>query len=152
MGIDERADEDEGAENAPQPESACSETVAYISALQFTADSVGDLVAPNERDNTESKPRKNKEDQAIVHCFLAIVSACDRIDVCTYGRHYNKTINAKGNDRQKNILFFITFPVVCSSRSDRRCRVHPLGHRDLLARCIPSFESRNACSKSSHLG
>ena len=99
VSINEWADNNQAAQNTPQPEGACAEIIGNTSACQLVANSIGDPVTPNKRNDAESQPGKDKHDQAIVLGLFAIVSACNRVDVRADRGHYNQTINAKGNQR-----------------------------------------------------
>ena len=79
--LDKRAYEDQRAQNAPAPEGACAKLIIDAAARQLSADSVGNLMAPDKGHNAQRQPGEDEQNQAVVHGFLAVVSACDRIDI-----------------------------------------------------------------------
>ena len=81
MHINQRTDYDQRTENIPTPERTCAKDVRNASALELVADSALDLMIPNDRSDTECKPRENEIKQAIVHCLFAVISAGDDVDI-----------------------------------------------------------------------
>ena len=104
MGINERANKNQTAQNTPQPKCACVEIVRNTSACQLVTNSIGNLVIPNKWNDAESQACKDKHDQTIVHCLFTIVSTCNRVNVGANSRHNNQTVNTKSNYRQKDEL------------------------------------------------
>ena len=64
VGVEKRADDDERAEDAPQPEGACAEAVVDTAAGKLGADTGGHFVVPDEGHDAEGEPREQEEHQA----------------------------------------------------------------------------------------
>lgn len=75
LGVDEGDDKDKRTENAPVQEDACAEAIVDASASQLVADSVGQLVDPDNENDTQSKTGEDEDNKAVVQGLLAIISA-----------------------------------------------------------------------------
>ena len=118
VGIDKWAYQNEGTQNTPQPKGLCPELEIDASACQLIADSFGKLMLPNEREDAQRQSGKDKQNQAVVHGFLAVVSAGNRVDVGTDTGHNHDTVDAKGHEGQQDEL---EQTAICLELSDWSC-------------------------------
>ena len=72
--------------------------------IQLAADAAGELMEPDDGYDAQREPREKKGDQAIMHGFLAVVSAGDGVDVGAHGGHDHDSVDAEGDEGEENEL------------------------------------------------
>jgi len=102
--IDEGSDDNEGAEDVPQPEGAGVEGVVDAAAGKLVADAVAQAVIPHKGSDAEGDYGEDKGHQAEVHGLLAIVTGGDGVGVNTGLGVEIEHVNAKGDDGKQNEL------------------------------------------------
>ena len=73
MKINERADNNQESECVPKPERAGAEAVTEVSSAEFIADSLAEIVEPDDISDAERKRTYKEEKQAVIHSLLAVV-------------------------------------------------------------------------------
>lgn len=104
VDVDQGANHDQGTQHIPEPEGTGIEAVVDSPALQLIADPVADPMVPHNGGDSQGKPGENKDQQAIMHGFLAIIAAGCRVDIRADAGHDHNGINAKGDETQQNEL------------------------------------------------
>lgn len=102
--VNEGADDDQTAENAPQPEGACVEVVGDAAAAQLVSDAAAELVRPDDGINAQRQPREDEENQTVVHGLSSVIPAGDEIDVRTDVGHHHETVNAERKEIEQDQL------------------------------------------------
>ncbi len=100
--VNKGSDNNEGAQNVPAPERACTEAIGNIAAIQFLTDSVGNLVEPHNIGNAKGKPREHKGNQAEMHGLFAIIARGDGVDIRADRGQYDDSVDAEGNQGKQN--------------------------------------------------
>ena len=77
--INEWTNNDERSQYVPKPIVRCAETVSDVSAFEFVADSVRNLVLPYYVSNAKSDRADEEEKQAVVHSLLAIIATTNYV-------------------------------------------------------------------------
>ena len=81
MQVNKRTYNDQAAQHTPKPIVCCAEAVCNAASLQFCADTIRDLMVPHDACDTQSDGSNNKQQQAKMHGFLAVISGSDNVNV-----------------------------------------------------------------------
>lgn len=104
MGVDERSDNYESAEDAPEPERLGAEFVAETSPGELAAYTVGDPVLPYQCAYAESDRCDQENKQTVVHRFLTVMRRSDCVDAFRRAAVNNDGVDAERDDRQQDQL------------------------------------------------
>lgn len=104
VGVDVRTNNDQAAENIPEPESGSAEIGLHAAGTSLIADTLGNLMEPDEGENTTGNFLEEEEDQAIVHCLLTVASGSCHVDVFTDTGPHNDIVDTAGQDTENDEL------------------------------------------------
>ena len=92
--VDERSDDDEGAENIPQPVGCGGDSDRQSASGLFDADTSAELVIPDEPADAEGQPADEEEHEAVVHGAFAVTSGGDEVQGFTDFAHLPDVVDA----------------------------------------------------------
>ena len=98
MQVYERTDQNEGTQYTPEPKAGRAKTVREASSTQLIANSIRNLVIPDENGNTECERGKDERHKTKVHGLLAVIAGRNDIDIIGNGRHDDKGVDTKGDE------------------------------------------------------
>lgn len=125
--IDKRTDDDQAAENVPEPVGGGAEISLEAACARFVADTLGDLMEPDDAHDAAGDFLKQEEDEAVVHGLLAVASGSGEVQILADAGPEYDAVNTAGKDRENNV-----FPKL----SLRVHRLHRHGNRLLYVRCV----------------
>lgn len=121
MDIDEGADHNQGTEDVPAPEGACAKAVAHATALKLIADPGADTMVPHNGGDAAGQPGEDEQQQAVMHSFLAVVTAGGGVDIGADAEHLNDGVNAKGNGTQQDEFQQTSVGLQLADGGERNC-------------------------------
>lgn len=96
MDVDKRPHNDKASQDIPQPIVGSAETIPETSLIEFIAYTVADPVIPDKGNDAKCKPRKNKENQAVMHGVTPVLPS-HIIDFLRNVRHHYKAVDSESN-------------------------------------------------------
>ena len=96
MDIDERSHNDKASQNIPQPIVGSTEIITETSSIEFISYTVAYPVIPDNGDDTKCEPRKNEENQAVMHGVTPVLPS-HIIDFLRNMRHHYKAVDSESD-------------------------------------------------------
>lgn len=92
--VNEWADDDERAENVPQPVGCGSDRDRQSTSGLFGADTGAELVEPDKSADAKGQPADEEEHEAVVHGAFAVTSGGDEVQGFTDFAHLPDVVDA----------------------------------------------------------
>ena len=102
--VNERADDNQGAQDIPSPVCAGAEVVIDFAGDEFVPDAVGKPMEPHQGCNSQREPGKDEENPEVMHRFLSVPGGGNDINVFRNVAEHHETIDAKGDEGEEEIL------------------------------------------------
>ena len=103
VAVNEGTHENQKAQNIPQPEVGGAELIAQVAALQLAADTGGQVVVPNQRQDTQGQGQQEGHGHE-GHGALAVIAAGNDVDVTGDLAELHDAVDTQGDDGQQDVL------------------------------------------------
>lgn len=100
--VDKGSNNDQAAQNIPEPEVGRAEAVCNTASDQLIADTVGNFVIPNDGADAKGDGGNDKQQQAEMHGLFAVISGSDNVNVVGNRRHNDQGIDTKCDQGEQN--------------------------------------------------